>query len=53
MIDAIDPDAVIRHLKSEYDTVMLNRAHNYALGQSWEKRTLQWLNLINDETKKV
>ena len=53
LIDEIDPDIIINHLKGEYDTVMLNRAYNYALEQSWEERTLQWLNLINDETEKV
>lgn len=53
LIDEIDSNVIIDHLKSGYDKNMIERAYNYAANQSWENRTIEWLNLIKDEAKKV
>lgn len=49
LIDDIDPDIVIEQLLNKYDNKMIENSYKYALEQSWENRTMEWLNLIEDE----
>jgi len=49
LIDDIDPNIVIKKLLNKYNNKMIEKAYKYALEQSWENRTMEWLNLIEDE----
>lgn len=53
LINDIDSDVVLEKLLDKYDNKMIDKAYDFALQQSWENRTLEWLNIIENETEKV